>query len=123
MTHAKPAGHRAFDPDADAPTAWAQSNPVLLVLACFLAFAAVAADVPVLAQEAVDGPQFLNRHLHSVTVGLVTAGLLSVVIVGDALLGALLQAGHDRRPALAALRDELRFTTRVGLAVVATALL
>ena len=241
MTHAKPAGHRAFDPDAGAQSAWAQSNPVLVVLACFIAFAAVAGgavhgfvqpgyaltfggiiaageafrvrlpggreaaplgsatalayavvteigrepamhtsaqaitvaafgflvgsvphlavrrptaldatarrflmvvltaevfrmfylrwvlgrstDDPSLAREAVKDPQFLTRHLHNVTVGLVTAGLLTLAILADALLGALLQAGHDRRPVPAALRDELRFTTRVGLAVVATALL
>lgn len=241
MTHAKPSGHRAFDPDADTPTAWAQSNPVLLVLACFLAFAAVAGgaahgfvqpgyaltfaaiiaageafrvrlpggreaaplgsatalayavvteigrdpakhtaaqaitvaafgflvgsvphmairrpttldytarrfimvaltaelfrmfylrwelgmapDDPGLAAAAVKDPKFLTQHLHSVPVGLVTAGLLTLAVVSDAFVGAMLQAGQHRRPVLAALRDELRFTTRIGMAVVATALL
>ncbi|GAA2054066.1 metal-dependent phosphohydrolase [Catenulispora yoronensis] len=241
MTHAKPAGHRAFDPDGGVPTAWAQSNPVLLVLACFVAFAAVAAgavhgfvqpgyaltfgvivaageafrvrlpggreaaplgsatalayavvteigreparhtaaeaitvaafgflvgsvphlavrrpttldytarrflmvaltaelfrmfylrwvlgmlpDDPHLTADIARDPAFLTRHLHSLSVGLVTAALLALAIVSDAVLGATLQAGHHRRPIVAALRDELRFTTRVGLAVVATALL
>jgi hypothetical protein len=240
MTHAKPPSHRAFDPDADAPTAWAQSNPVLLVLACFVAFAAmvggavhgfiqpgyaltfgaiiaageafrvrlpggreaaplgsatglayavvteigrepaahtsaqaitVAAfgflvgsvphlairrpttldytarrflmvaltaevfrmfylrwvlgaspDDRKLADRVATDQGFLTHRLHSVSVGLVTAGLLCLAILTDALLGAVLQAGEDRRPVPAALRDEL-LTMRVGLAVVATALL
>jgi len=241
MTHAKPPSHRAFDPDGDAPTAWAQSNALLLVLACFVAFAAVAAtavhgfsqpgyavafgviiaageafrvrlpggreaaplgvatglayavtseigerpashnaaqtvavaafgfligsvphlavrrpttldytarrflmvaltawlfrmfylrwvlgsvpDSPAVNSNIAHDPQFLTRHLHSVSVGLATAALLLFAIVGDAVVGSVLQAGHQRRPVRAALRDEVRFTARVQLAVVATALL
>ncbi|MBW8802256.1 MAG: HD domain-containing protein [Catenulisporales bacterium] len=241
MTHAKPPSHRAFDPDADAPSAWAQSNPLLLVLACFVAFAAIGAGSahgfvqpgyalafgaiiaageafrvrlpggreaaplgsatglayavvteigrepaahtasqaitvaafgfligsvphlavrrpttldytarrflmvaltawvfrmfylrwvlgmapadPRLAENVAADPGFLTKHLHSVSVALVTAGLLCLAIVSDAVVGSVLQAGQHRRPIPAALRDELRFTNRVGLAVVATALL
>ncbi|WP_194899555.1 HD-GYP domain-containing protein [Catenulispora pinisilvae] len=242
MNHAKPPAHRAaFDADSDARTAWAQSNPVLLVLACFVAFAAVGScavhgfsqpgyalafgfiiaageafrvrlpggreaaplgaatalayaviteighqpalhnapqavavaafgflvgsvphlavrrpttldytarrflmvaliawlfrmfylrwvlgarvDGPKLAQTTAMDPGFLTHHLHSVSVGAATAAFLVLAIISDGLMGAVLQAGQHRRPILAAARDEVRFTTRVGLAVVATALL
>jgi response regulator RpfG family c-di-GMP phosphodiesterase len=56
-------------------------------------------------------------------VGAATAGFLLLAIVSDGVVGSILQAGQHRRPILAAARDEATFTTRVGLAVVATALL
>jgi len=241
MNHAKTPSHHAFDADGDVPTAWAQSNPLLVVLACFVAFAAVAATAvhgftqpenavafgaviaageafrvrlpggreaaplgaatglayavateighdpashnasqavavaafgfligsvphlavrrpttldytarrflmvaltawlyrmfylrqvlghlpgdPRLAKDIASHPNFLTHHLHSVSVGVATAAFLTVAIAGDGALGALIEAGHHRRPLLAALRDEVRFTALVGLAVVATALL
>ena len=68
-------------------------------------------------------PGFLHRALHDHALGVAMTAALSVGIVFDALIGAAVQAGNHRRPFLAALRDELRFTIRVGLAVLATALL
>jgi len=246
MNHAKPPSHRAFDrafdtDGGDVPTAWSQSNPLLLVLACFVAFAAVAScavhgfsqpgyalafgaiiaageafrvrlpggreaaplgaatglayavlteighqpalhnapqavavaafgflvgsvphlavrrpstldytarrflmvaltawlfrmfylrwvlgtrvDDPTLLRPSPLDPTFLSGHLHSLAVGAATAGFLLLAIVSDGVVGSILQAGQHRRPILAAARDEATFTTRVGLAVVATALL
>lgn len=240
MNQAKPSSHRAaYDPDGEAQTAWAQSNPLLVMLACFVAVAAVvscavrgftqpgyalafgviiaggeafrvrlpggreaaplgaatglayavlteighepalhnapqavavaafgflAGSVPHLAvrrpttldytvrrflmvaltawlfrmfflswvlgtrpdDKALAKPEahaFLIHHLHSVGVGAATAGFLVVAVVADGAIGSILQAGQHRRPFLAAARDEAGYTTRVGLAVVATALL
>ena len=59
----------------------------------------------------------------SVAEGLAMAGALAISLLFDAVVGAVVQAGHHRRPFFAALRDELRFTVSVGVAVDSTALL
>jgi hypothetical protein len=79
-------------------------------------------DDPALAGRVAHDQHFLPSHLESVSVGAATAAFLLLGIVSDAVVGSILQAGQHR-PILAAARDEARFTTRVGLAVVATALL
>jgi hypothetical protein len=78
-------------------------------------------DDPALAQPVERA--LLTHQLQSLPVGLATAGFLLLAIISDGVVGSILLAGQHRRPILAAARDEAGFTTRVGLAVIATSLL
>jgi hypothetical protein len=60
---------------------------------------------------------------HTVSEGMAMAAALAISLLADAVIGAVVQAGHHRRPFFPALRDELRFTVSVGVAVDTTALL
>jgi HD-GYP domain-containing protein (c-di-GMP phosphodiesterase class II) len=64
-----------------------------------------------------------SAQSHTVSEGMAMAAALAISLLVDALIGAIVQAGHHRRPFFPALRDELRFTVSVGVAVDTTALL